>query len=158
MKSKPRFFTIGEAAQRCGVATSTLRFYESKNLIRSIRTSGNQRRYLAATLRTISVIRAAQKIGVTLDEISLALGALPENKQPTKQDWQRMSKKWAKTLDDKINDMQRLRHNLDSCIGCGCLSLKSCQLFNPNDEVSSRGTGPRYLMEDPPEHEKDTSE
>lgn len=147
MKTTTRFFTIGEAAKRCGVAASALRFYESKGLIQSIRTNGNQRRYLASTLRTISVIRAAQKVGVSLEEIKEALQALPEGRQPNKKDWERMSKKWAKTLDQRILEMQRLQNNLDSCIGCGCLSLKSCQLFNPNDEVALKGAGPRYLID-----------
>ncbi|MFC1233729.1 redox-sensitive transcriptional activator SoxR [Vibrio sp. F74] len=150
MKVNPRFFTIGEAAQRCGVATSTLRFYESKDLIRSIRTHGNQRRYHAATLRTISVIRAAQKVGISLEEIKHALNALPEGRQPTKKDWEKMSKNWANTLDQRIAEMQRLKDNLDSCIGCGCLSLKSCRLFNPNDEAALQGDGPRYLIDGAP--------
>lgn len=147
MKTTTRFFTIGEAAKRCGVAASALRFYESKGLIQSIRTHGNQRRYLASTLRTISVIRAAQKVGVSLEEIKEALQALPEGRQPNKKDWEKMSKKWAKTLEQRILEMQRLQNNLDSCIGCGCLSLKSCQLFNPNDEVAIKGAGPRYLID-----------
>ncbi|MDW3124002.1 redox-sensitive transcriptional activator SoxR [Vibrio sp. 1974] len=147
MKDKKRFFTIGEAAKRCDVATSTLRFYESKGLISSVRTNGNQRRYLATTLRTISVIRAAQKIGVSLEEIKQALTALPDNRPPTKRDWQRLSKQWAKSLDQKVLEMQRLRNNLDTCIGCGCLSLKSCGIFNPNDEISAHGEGPRFLIE-----------
>ncbi|GAL03860.1 redox-sensitive transcriptional activator SoxR [Photobacterium aphoticum] len=147
METKKRFFTIGEAAKRCDVATSTLRFYESKGLIASIRTHGNQRRYHAATLRTISVIRAAQKIGISLEEIKDALATLPDNRQPNKKDWERLSKQWAATLDQKINEMQRLRDNLDTCIGCGCLSLKSCRIFNPNDEIAAHGEGPRFLIE-----------
>lgn len=147
-----RFFTIGEAATRCGVAPSALRFYESKGLIKSIRTNGNQRRYHSSTLRTISIIKAAQQVGVSLEEIHKALSALPEGKPPTKRDWERLSKRWATTLDQKILEMQRLRHNLDTCIGCGCLSLKSCHLFNPNDEAAERGEGPRYLIEGLKEH------
>lgn len=154
MKNTSRFFTIGEAAKRCGVATSTLRFYESKGLIYSIRTHGNQRRFLAATLRTISVIRAAQKVGVSLEEIKLALKALPDGRQPTQKDWEKMSKKWADTLDQRILELQRLKENLDSCIGCGCLSLKSCQLFNPNDEAALNGTGPRYLIDGAPKKQE----
>ncbi len=153
-----RFFTIGEAARRCGVATSTLRFYESKALIHSIRTHGNQRRYHAATLRTISVIRAAQKVGVSLEDIKEALHSLPEGRQPNKKDWTRMSKRWAGTLDQKILEMQRLRDNLDSCIGCGCLSLKSCKLFNPDDEAHGHGAGPRFLIEGSPEEQSEQSE
>jgi MerR family redox-sensitive transcriptional activator SoxR len=151
MKKTPKFFTIGEAAKRCGVATSTLRFYESKGLIRSIRTHGNQRRYQSATLRTISIIRAAQKVGVTLEEIKEALQALPDGRQPTKRDWERLSKRWASTLDNRIVEMQRLRDNLDTCIGCGCLSLKSCGLFNPDDLAAQQGSGPRYLLQERPE-------
>lgn len=152
---KDKFFTIGEAAKRCGVATSTLRFYESKGLIRSIRTHGNQRRYHSATLRTISVIRAAQKVGVSLEEIHHALSTLPEGRTPTKRDWERLSKNWATTLEQKIQEMQRLRDNLDTCIGCGCLSLKSCKLFNPEDAVSAHGSGPRYLIDGGPNTEHD---
>lgn len=151
MKTKQKFFTIGEAAQRCGVATSTLRFYETKGLIKSIRTNGNQRRYQAPTLRTISIIRAAQQLGVSLEDIGQALASLPDNRQPNKRDWERMSKRWAKTLDQKILEMQRLRDNLDTCIGCGCLSLKSCLLFNPDDEAASHGSGARYIIEGSPE-------
>ncbi|GEM78934.1 redox-sensitive transcriptional activator SoxR [Vibrio superstes] len=148
-----RFFTVGEAAKRCGVATSALRFYESKGLIESIRTEGNQRRYPASTIRVISVIKAAQQIGVSLDEIKLALKTLPNHKQPTKKDWARMSKRWAASLDQKILEMQRLRDNLDGCIGCGCLSLKSCKLFNPEDTASAQGTGARYLIDGSPKTE-----
>ncbi|GEA60131.1 redox-sensitive transcriptional activator SoxR [Vibrio comitans] len=151
MALNTRFFTVGEAAKRCGVATSALRFYESKGLIESIRTEGNQRRYPASTIRVISVIKAAQQIGVSLEEIKLALEALPNHKQPTKKDWARMSKRWATSLDQKILEMQRLRDNLDGCIGCGCLSLKSCKLFNPEDTASVRGSGARYLIDGPPE-------
>ncbi|ANO34205.1 redox-sensitive transcriptional activator SoxR [Vibrio breoganii] len=150
MALNTRFFTVGEAAKRCGVATSTLRFYESKGLIESIRTEGNQRRYPASTIRVISVIKAAQQIGVSLEEIKLALKTLPNHKQPTKKDWARMSKQWAASLDQKILEMQRLRDNLDGCIGCGCLSLKSCKLFNPEDTASAQGTGARYLIDGSP--------
>ncbi|MGF1702313.1 redox-sensitive transcriptional activator SoxR [Photobacterium makurazakiensis] len=149
-----KFFTIGEAAERCGVATSALRFYEQRGLIHSIRTSGNQRRYQAATLRIISIIKAAQQLGITLDEIQEAISSLPDNRAPTKRDWERLSKKWASSLDQKILELQRLRDNLGKCIGCGCLSLKGCLLFNPEDKVSSHGSGPRYLIEGPPDGEK----
>jgi MerR family redox-sensitive transcriptional activator SoxR len=154
MATNKKFFTIGEAAERCGVATSTLRFYEKKGLIHSIRTSGNQRRYHAATLRIISITRAAQKLGITLDEVSEALSTLPETRQPSNSDWERLSKKWTQSLEDKIIGMQRLKNYMDTCIGCGCLSLKNCKLFNKDDQVASRGAGPRYLIEGIPELDK----
>ncbi len=152
--TKKTFFTIGETAERCGVATSALRFYEQKGLIKAIRTSGNQRRYHATTLRTVSIIKAAQQLGVRLEDIADALTALPEGRNPNKRDWERLSKRWAQSLDQKILELQRLRNNLDTCIGCGCLSLKSCLLFNPDDEVASHGSGPRYLIEGIPSEDK----
>jgi MerR family redox-sensitive transcriptional activator SoxR len=138
--------TIGEIAARAGVATSALRFYESKGLISSTRTAGNQRRYDRTTLRTVSVIRAAQTLGVSLREIGEALEALPDGRTPTKRDWQRLSSRWRTRLDQQIADLQALRNELDGCIGCGCLSLRVCALFNPGDELGTGGSGPRILM------------
>ena len=141
--------TIGELAARAGVATSALRFYESKGLIQSGRTGGNQRTYPRATLRRVSVIKAAQALGLTLREIQETLEALPEGRTPTKRDWQRMSRSWKLRLDEQIAGLEALRNDLDSCIGCGCLSLKVCSLFNPNDALAERGPGPRILMGEP---------
>jgi len=140
--------TIGEAARRCGVATSTLRFYEQRGLISSIRNAGNQRRYHRATLRRISVIRVAQTLGLTLEEIAEALATLPDGRTPTKRDWERLSTTWRRQLDSRIATLQRMRENLSSCIGCGCLSLKSCALYNTADRAAKRGAGPRYLLGD----------
>ena len=140
--------TIGDIARRCGVATSALRFYESKGLIESIRTDGNQRRFPRSTIRVVSVIRAAQTIGLTLREIEDALTALPDQRTPTRADWGRMSKEWRNKLDERIAEMQALREDLTDCIGCGCLSLKACVLNNPMDQAADKGPGPRYLLGD----------
>jgi len=133
--------TIGELAQRSGVATSAIRFYEQRGLVHSIRTTGNQRRFAQATLRRVGFIRAAQTVGLSLDEITAALATLPENRTPTKADWTRLSQTWRKRLDEQIERIERLRDNLDGCIGCGCLSLKSCALSNPRDTLASKGPG-----------------
>lgn len=139
--------TIGELSQRSGIATSALRFYEERGLISSTRTDGNQRRYQRSALRTVSVIRAAQEIGLTLSEIGLALESLPGSAAPTAADWATMAKGWKSMLDDRIDRLIALRDQLGSCIGCGCLSLKSCALFNPDDKVGASGTGARYLSD-----------
>lgn len=141
--------TIGQLAERAGIATSALRYYESRGLIESTRTSGNQRRYERSTLRTVSVIRAAQEVGLTLDEIGHALDALPGGRTPTKTDWSRMAKSWRLEIDRRISELEALRDDLGDCIGCGCLSLRSCALFNPDDRASRSGTGARYLLGDP---------
>lgn len=140
--------TIGELASRSGVATSALRFYETKGLIASDRTDGNQRRYLRSTLRRVALIRAAQEVGLTLGEIAEALDALPHDSTPTRLDWERLSKGWRARLDQQIRELQALRDELTDCIGCGCLSLQSCAIFNPADAVATRGSGPRYLLGD----------
>ena len=137
--------TIGELAERSGVATSALRYYEAQGLIESERTSGNQRRFRRATLRRVAFIRSAQRVGLTLDEISDALATLPEGRTPTKADWARLSQGWRPRLDAQIERLERLRDKLDGCIGCGCLSLRTCALSNPDDEVAPRGPGAVYL-------------
>jgi MerR family transcriptional regulator, redox-sensitive transcriptional activator SoxR len=142
------YLTIGELAERAGVATSALRFYETKDLIRSDRTDGNQRRYPRATLRRVALIRAGQEVGLTLGEISTALETLPHDSTPTKSDWARLSKGWRDRLETQIQELQALRDELTDCIGCGCLSLRSCALFNPSDFIAERGSGPRYLLGD----------
>ena len=133
--------TIGELAKRVGVSPSALRFYESEALIESSRTVGNQRRYARATLRRVAFIRSAQRVGLSLDEIRDALRSLPEGRTPTKADWTRLSRSWRPRLDDQIERLERLRDNLDSCIGCGCLSLRTCALYNPGDVLAERGPG-----------------
>lgn len=146
MEKPADYLTIGEAARRSGVATSTLRFYEQKGLIRSLRSSGNHRLYHRQMLRRISVVRVAQTLGLTLEEIAHAMAELPDQRTPTKRDWERLSKKWQAQLDDRIAQMQRVRDKLSRCIGCGCLSLKSCALYNRGDHASAAGPGPRFLL------------
>ena len=140
--------TIGDFAARSGVAPSALRFYEKEGLIRSTRTSGNQRRYQRSELRRVGFIRIAQQVGVSLDEIREALSALPENRTPTKADWSRLSARWRKRLEERITLMERLRDQLTGCIGCGCLSLQRCKLINPEDRLAVTGPGPRKLLGD----------
>lgn len=142
------WLTIGELAKRSGVATSALRFYETKGLIWSERTDGNQRRYPRATLRRVALIRAGQEVGLSLAELAAALDTLPHDSTPTKSDWERLSRTWRSRLDSQIAELIALRNELTDCIGCGCLSLKSCALFNPGDVASDLGTGPRYLLGD----------
>jgi len=138
--------TIGEVAERAGVATSALRFYEREGLIESTRSEGGQRRYHRDVLRRVAFIRAAQRVGLNLDDIRGALASLPENRTPTAKDWERLSRSWRPILDARIAELQRLRDRLDHCIGCGCLSLKECALSNPNDAASTLGPGPRWLL------------
>lgn len=145
MPSPQAHLTIGQLAERAGVATSALRYYEEQGLICSERTAGNQRRYRQATLRRVAFIRSAQRVGLTLEEIREALGTLPEGRTPTKKDWARLSRQWRPRLDAQIERLQRLRDRLDGCIGCGCLSLRTCALNNPGDEVAARGPGPVFL-------------
>lgn len=133
--------TIGELAERSGVATSAIRFYESRGLVHSVRTTGNQRRYARSTLRRVSFIKAAQGVGLSLDEITEALDTLPDNRTPTKADWTRLSRAWRGRLNEQIDRIERLRDKLDLCIGCGCLSLKRCALNNPGDVLVRRGPG-----------------
>ena len=149
MFSVSELLTIGEVSARTGVATSALRFYETKGIIRSERTSGNQRRYARATIRTVSVIRAAQALGLSLEEVRRAIDNLPEGRTATKRDWERLSRRWRGRLDEQIAELEALRDDLDGCIGCGCLSLKACALLNPDDRLAERGPGPRILMGEP---------
>jgi len=141
--------TIGEVAERGNVATSTLRFYEREGLISAVRSDGGQRRYQREVLRRIAFIRAAQRVGLTLDEIKEALGTLPEARTPTATDWKRLSQSWRPLLERRISELERVRDKLDSCIGCGCLSLRICHLLNPDDIAAAEGPGPRWLLDDP---------
>ena len=143
--------TIGELAQRSGVATSALRFYESRGLISSSRTKGGQRRFARPTLRRVAFIQAAQRVGLSLDEIATALHMLPERRTPTKADWALLSRSWRALLRSRIDELERLQMRLTSCIGCGCLSLKTCGLLNPDDRAAARGDGARYLLGDSPD-------
>ncbi|QCI67447.1 redox-sensitive transcriptional activator SoxR [Phreatobacter stygius] len=137
--------TVGELAARSGVAVSTIHFYEAKGLIRSWRNSGNQRRFPREVLRRVAVIKVAQRTGIPLAEIKQALGALPAGRTPTTEDWSLLSARWRADLDARIERLTRLRDRLDDCIGCGCLSIKTCPLRNPLDELSAAGPGPRLL-------------
>jgi MerR family redox-sensitive transcriptional activator SoxR len=143
------WLTIGETAARSGVATSALRFYEAEGLISSRRTSGNQRRYERVTLRRIALIQAGKAAGIPLDEIRNTLSSLPGGRTPTKRDWERLSRRWRDDLDRRIATLGALRDRLTGCIGCGCLSLRTCALLNPEDEASRLGSGPRYLEQGP---------
>lgn len=137
--------SVGVVAKRCGVKVSTLHFYEQQGLIQSWRNEGNQRRFKPEVLRRISVIKAAQKVGVSLEEIKQAFQALPNNRTPTVADWQKLSKNWQRQLDGRIAYLQKLRDNLTGCIGCGCLSMSQCPLYNPDDTLGESGSGPVIL-------------
>ncbi len=148
---EPQVLTIGEVADRTGLAPSALRFYESKGLITAERTAGDQRRYHREVLRRIAFIRVAQRVGLSLDEIDAGLRTLPADRAPTAKEWQRLSARWRGRLDEQIATLERLRDKLSDCIGCGCLSLASCRLYNPDDAAATLGPGPRYLLGDLPE-------
>lgn len=138
--------TISEVAARSGVAASTLRYYERLGLIRAGRTSGNQRRYERAELRRVAFIRIAAQVGVSLEEIRAALDELPDSRTPTKADWSRLSARWRSKLDERIGLLTRLRDDLTDCIGCGCLSLQKCSLYNPKDALADEGAGARIML------------
>ena len=140
-----RELSVGEVAERSGVAVSTLHFYETKGLIRSQRNRGNQRRYPRGILRRVAVIKVAQRTGIPLAEIADALSVLPHDRPLTAQDWRRLSEIWRRQLDDRIERLTRLRDQLDGCIGCGCLSMQDCPLRNPWDALAAEGPGPRLL-------------
>jgi MerR family redox-sensitive transcriptional activator SoxR len=140
-----REITVGEVAKRSGVAVSTLHFYESKGLIQSWRTSGNQRRYAREVLRRVALIKVAQRTGISLAAIRKALKSLPRERTPNSDDWKKLSSAWRSELTDRIARLTRLRDQLDGCIGCGCLSLGICPLRNPHDVLGKQGPGPRIL-------------
>jgi MerR family redox-sensitive transcriptional activator SoxR len=145
--------SIGEVAERAGIAHSALRYYEAEGLVHSERSAGNQRRYHRSELRRIAFIRVAQRVGLRLDEIREALATLPSSRAPTDKEWADLSKAWRPRLDAQIAVLEGLRDQLDSCIGCGCLSFKVCRLYNPGDVAATHGPGPRYLLGDPREGE-----
>lgn len=138
-----RELSVGEVAQRSGLAVSALHFYERRGLIASARSAGNQRRYARDVLRRLAVIRVGQRAGIPLETIRAALETLPASRAPTKRDWARLSATWRDVLDARIADLQHLRDQLSDCIGCGCLSLRSCRLRNPDDAMGREGDGPR---------------
>lgn len=143
-----RTLSIGEVADRAGVTAPTLRFYEDRGLIQAERNAGGHRRYRSDVLRRVGFIRTAQRLGLSLSEIGDALDTLPGGRTPTAADWARLSAGWRTRLDDAIATLTRLRDDLDGCIGCGCLSLDSCSLWNPDDTAATLGTGARYLVSD----------
>jgi MerR family redox-sensitive transcriptional activator SoxR len=140
--------SIGEVADRTGVAVSALRFYEADGMLATTRTPGGQRRFPRDALRRVAFIRVAQRIGCTLDEIRDALATLPDERTPTAADWARLSKAWKARLEERIRLLETVRDDLASCIGCGCLSLQACRLYNPDDRAQALGQGPRYLLGD----------
>ena len=144
----PTWITIGELARRSGAAASALRFYEDQGLVAGTRTAGGQRQFPKEVLRRIAFIRAAQTVGLSLEPIQAALATLPGGRTPTKADWERLSQSWRPLLDQRIAALVALRDQLTSCIGCGCLSLRSCALYNPGDAAQRRGSGARYLLGD----------
>jgi MerR family redox-sensitive transcriptional activator SoxR len=141
--------TIGELSSRSGVTASALRFYEREGLIESTRTDGNQRRYPSVTLRRVALVQAGKAAGIPLERIRAALGTLPEGRPPTKRDWERLSRSWADELDRRIATLEAIRGRLTTCIGCGCLSLKTCALLNPGDRAAELGAGARYFRRGP---------
>ncbi|MFN4115925.1 MAG: redox-sensitive transcriptional activator SoxR [Inhella sp.] len=137
--------SVGELAERAGVAASALRYYEEQGLIRGGRSPGGHRQYPRDMLRRVAFIRAGQRVGLSLDDIRAALATLPEGRTPTKADWERLARGWQALLDERLAQLQRLRDQLSGCIGCGCLSLRACALYNPDDAVGARGPGARRL-------------
>lgn len=137
--------TVGEVAERSGFAPSALRFYERLGLLRATRTAGGQRRYERNVLRRLAFIRAARNVGLSLDEVAAALAQLPDGRTPTRSDWTRLSNGWRRRLDEQIAALTALRDGLDSCIGCGCLSLRRCAISNPGDVAARVGPGAAYL-------------
>lgn len=140
-----RELSVGEVARRCGVNVSALHFYEQKGLIKSWRNQGNQRRYQADVLRRVSVIKAAQKMGISLAGIKNAFASLPDARTPDKDDWSRLSATWHAELNQRVAYLERLRDSLTGCIGCGCLSMKNCPIYNPEDQLAEQGPGPVIL-------------
>lgn len=146
--TEQRMLTVGELARRAGVAPSALRFYEANGLIHAERNSGNQRRFRPDALRRVAFIRAAQVIGLSLSEITAALRGLSDHRTPTRADWNRLATHWSGRIDQRLAELALLRERLDGCIGCGCLSLTACALYNHEDRAGSAGSGARYLLGD----------
>ena len=140
--------SIGELAARTGLSVSAIRFYEERNLVSPTRNAGRQRRFARSDIRRLSFVLIAQQIGFSIEEIGALLAMLPQKRTPTLKDWEAISRDFRRTLEDRIAAMTRMRDNLDGCIGCGCLSLKKCRLYNPGDRVSRHGPGPRFLLGD----------
>lgn len=148
--------SIGALAQRTGLAVSAVRYYEGQGLIAAWRNAGGHRRFSRADIRRVSFIRIAQQMGVSLSEIRSLLDALPDQRTPTRDDWRRLSERFRGHLDAQIAQLERTRDKLDDCIGCGCLSLAKCHLYNPDDQAARHGAGPRYLLGDTPDSPSET--
>jgi len=142
--------TIGQLAARTGLAVSAIRFYEEKGLVRPARNTGGQRRFPRSDIRRLSFVVIAQMLGLSIGDIETQLRTLPEGRTPTKQDWADISRRVRAAIDDRIAALSRMRDRLDGCIGCGCLSLKTCALYNPQDMAARAGSGPRYVLGEPP--------
>lgn len=145
---KNRLLTIGDVAARAGLATSAIRFYEANGLITSERNSSGHRRFRAEVLRRVSFVKVAQRVGLSLSDIRDALDSLPSSRTPNRRDWAKLAKSWRPLLDERIALLESMRDKLDGCIGCGCLSVDVCALYNVDDEASAFGTGPRWLLGD----------
>lgn len=144
--SRNDLIPIGEMARRTGLSVSAIRFYEGKGLIEPVRTRGNQRRFLRSDIRRVSFILIAQQLGLALGEIDALMASLPHGRTPTAKDWREISKAIRVTLDQRIAQLERTRHRLDGCIGCGCLSLEHCAIYNPDDKLGEKGPGPRQIL------------
>ena len=145
-----KFLSIGQVAKRTGLSVSAIRYYEMERLVHPIRNAVGQRQFLRSDIRRLSFIMIAQKLGFPLEQIRIQLDSLPDNRTPTVRDWSRISRTFKVALDERIEMLTRMREKLDQCIGCGCLSLKACALYNPNDQAEILGSGPRYLLGDKP--------
>ena len=150
MAPPPATLSIGDLARRVGLSVSAVRFYESRGLVRAIRSGGNQRRFMRSDIRRLSFALIAQRLGLTLAEIEAELATLPLDQAPSAQDWRAISVRMRGALDARIAMLERTRDLLDGCIGCGCLSLERCALYNPGDRAGRAGAGPRYLLGDRP--------
>ena len=145
-----RDLSIGDLAKRTGLSVSAIRFYETRGLINPYRNAGGQRRFERSDIRRLSFIQISQRLGLSLEDIGGALATLPNGRTPNKRDWEKLSRAIRSTLDERIAMLTRLRNRLDGCIGCGCLSMKSCALYNPDDEAGERGPGPHFVYGDSP--------
>ena len=152
MRTQDRL-SIGELAGRTGLAVSAIRYYETEGLVSAERNAGGHRRFLRSDIRRLSFILIAQQFGFSIDQMRAQLQTLPDKRTPTRSDWTRISRRFKRALDAKIATLERLRDHLDGCIGCGCLSLRRCRLYNPDDRARRNGTGPRFLLGDHPEVE-----
>lgn len=142
---------IGQLSSRTGLSVTAIRFYEAEGLVSSQRNAGGQRRFLRSNIRRLSFVKICQGLGFSLADIREALSLLPDGRTPTKRDWEKLSRGFAQDIDQRIHALSQLRDTLNGCIGCGCLSLAKCRLYNPDDKAASKGVGPRYLMGDSPE-------